>query len=70
MLMNLFFRLNEGRCEIKTMYRIELLIAKTSGIVTKYKVLIDTHIFEKALIAKRMCLFVWRSKFVKSIKMW
>ena len=46
------FRLNEGRCEVKTMDRIEALIAKTFGVVTRYKVLIGTHVFEKDLIAQ------------------
>ena len=45
------FRLNEGRCEVKTMDRIEALIAKTFDVVTRYKVLIGTHVFEKDLIA-------------------
>ena len=45
------FRLNEGRCEVKTMDRIEALIAKTFGVVTRYKVLIGTHVFEKDLVA-------------------
>ena len=44
------FRLNEGRCEAKTMDRIESMIAKSFGIVTRYKVLIGTHVFEKDLI--------------------
>ena len=46
------FRLNEGRCEVKTMDRINALIAKTFGVVTRYKVLIGTHVFEKDLIAQ------------------
>lgn len=45
------FRLNEGRCEIKTMDRMKALIEKTFGIVTRYKVLIGSHVFEKDLIA-------------------
>ena len=34
------------------MDRIEALIAKTFGVVTRYKVLIGTHVFEKDLIAQ------------------
>ena len=46
------FRLNEGRCDVKTVDRMEALIAKTFGIVTRYKVLIGTHFFESGLIAE------------------
>lgn len=52
MLMKTTFRLNEGRCEAKTMDRMKALIEKTFGIVARYKVLIGTHVFEKDLIAK------------------
>ena len=33
------------------MDRINALIAKTFGVVTRYKVLIGTHVFEKDLMA-------------------
>ena len=33
------------------MDRMKALIEKTFGIVTRYKVLIDSHVFEKDLIA-------------------
>ena len=40
------------KLRLKTMDRINALIAKTFGVVTRYKVLIGTHVFEKDLIAQ------------------
>lgn len=46
------FRLSEGRCDVKTIDRMEALIKKSFGIFTRYKLLIETHFFDSDLIAE------------------
>lgn len=58
------FRLNEGRCDVKTVDRMEALIKKSFGIFTRYKVLIGTHFFESDLIVENNKLLEARGAYI------